>query len=99
MVEVSLFAGASDVVCTVDHGLHPAKSAIAGGADVRGVKGRAGECYKRVAAFVKLQSAFGGVAGANDFALVGDIYKKICDRTGGSSKNWVAGADYAYAFE
>jgi len=48
---------------------------------------------------VKLQSAFGGVAGAHDFALVGDIYKKICDRTGGSSKNWVAGADYAYAFE
>lgn len=46
VVEISLFAGASDVVCTVDHGLHPAKSAIARGADVRGVKGHAGECYK-----------------------------------------------------
>ena len=99
MVKVGLFAGAGDVVRAVDHGLHPAQAAVARGADVHGVKGRGGERNERVAPFVKLESACGGVAGADDFAFVGDIDEKIRDGAGGAAERGVAGADDADAFE
>jgi hypothetical protein len=46
-----------------------------------------------------LESAFGGVAGADDFAFMGDIDKRIGDRAGGAAEGGVAGADDPDAFK
>jgi hypothetical protein len=65
----------------------------------RRAHGRGREREERVAAFVELQRALGGAAGADEFAVVGDINEAVGDRAGGAAESGVGGADDADAVE